>query len=111
MSTLKNEETTLPLLFRTGINYFLPWELMQNKPLLAADIIYVFNDEASVNLGVEAAMLEYLDLRLGYILGRDSQNITGGLGISYGIFDFDYAFVPFSYDLGNSHRISVNIDF
>jgi hypothetical protein len=37
--------------------------------------------------------------------------LTAGLGVKYGIFNIAYAFVPFDYDLGNSHRFSMVIAF
>lgn len=111
MSMLRNESTPLPLLFRTGFNYKLPIQLLGFQPLLAADLLYVANDITSFNLGFETRIVNHVDLRAGYMLGRDSQHFRGGFGILFGAFDFAYAFVPFDYDLGSAHLLSLAIDF
>jgi len=111
MSALKEESTQLPLLVRTGIDYLLPFQILENRPLIAADVAYVLDDISTLNLGVEMPVMNYVDLRFGYVLGRESQSITAGFGLNYGIFNIAYAFVPYSYDLGNSHRFSLMVDF
>ncbi len=108
---LRNESTELPLLFRTGVSYRLPWSLLEYRPLVAADFLYVNNDVTRVGLGFETAIIGNLDLRAGYILGSESLGLTAGLGVRYGIFNIAYAFVPLDYDLGNSHRFSLAIGF
>jgi hypothetical protein len=110
MSVLKEVSTRLPFLIRTGVDYLLPIQILENRSLVAADITYVADDITTLNLGLEIPLVSYVDLRLGYIIGRESQSITSGFGLNYGIFHFAYAFVPFSYDLGNSHRFSLKVD-
>jgi hypothetical protein len=110
MSALKEESTRLPLVIRTGFDYLLPLQILDNQPTLATDVAYVLDDVTTLNLGVEVPLASYVDLRLGYVLGRESQSITGGFGLNYGIFHIAYAFVPYSYDLGNSHRFSLKVD-
>jgi len=111
MSALKEEATKLPLILRSGVSYLLPFQVLENRPLMAVDINYVMEDVTTVNLGVEFPLKTYADIRLGYILGRESQSFTTGFGLNYDIFHIAYAFVPYSYDLGNSHRFSLKVDF
>jgi len=111
MEKLKDEATKLPLSFRTGISYNLPWTIFGNNPLAAADIYHVKNDVTRLGLGLEAAVFEYLDIRAGYVFGSDSHNFTAGLGITYSRYNISYAFIPFQYDLGNSHQFSLAISF
>jgi len=110
MSALKEEATKLPLNLRTGVSYILPFQILENRPLMAADINYVMDDVTTFNLGVEVPLVTYADIRLGYVLGRETQSITAGFGLNYGVFHIAYAFVPYSYDLGNSHRFSLKVD-
>jgi hypothetical protein len=110
MSALKEESTRLPLIMRTGVAYVLPLQLLDNSPMVAADVAYVLDDVTTLNLGAEVPLARYVDLRFGYVLGRESQSITAGFGLNYGIFHIAYAFVPYSYDLGNSHRFSLKVD-
>jgi hypothetical protein len=111
MSVLKNESTALPLLLRTGLSYTMPFKLFDNQPLLAADLVYTANDATTVGAGVETRLADHVDIRLGYVLGRESQSFRGGFGLIFGAFDMAYAFVPFSYDLGSAHLLSLAITF
>jgi hypothetical protein len=111
MSALKEESTKLPLMLRTGVDFLLPLQILEYRPLLAADVMFVLDDVTTLNLGAEVPIANYIDLRLGYIVGRESQSITAGFGLNYGIIHIAYAFVPYSYDLGNSHRFSLMVDF
>ncbi len=111
MGKLRNESTRLPLSLRTGLSYVLPWKLLENQPLVAADLLYVNNDVTRVGLGFEAGVMNNFDLRAGYILGSETLGLTAGLGVKFGIFNIAYAFVPLDYDLGNSHRFSLLIGF
>lgn len=111
MNALRAEETQLPLILRMGLSYRLPWQLLENRPQVAADFVYVKEDVKHLNLGLHAGILKNFELRLGYVLGRDSYNFTTGFGIVYHRYNFSYAFVPYRYDLGNTHRFSVIIDF
>jgi hypothetical protein len=111
MSVLRSESTRLPFLFRTGINYTLPVRLIDHQPLLAADLVYISKDATTLNIGFETQLAGHVDLRFGYLLGRESQSFRGGFGLVFGAFNFAYAFVPFSYDLGNAHLLSLVVDF
>ena len=111
MSLLRNVSTPLPIILRTGLNYYLPLHLLDYQPLLAADFVYINNDATTFNLGFETRVAGHVDIRLGYLVGRESQSFRGGFGLLFGAFNFAYAFVPFSYDLGNAHLLSLAITF
>ena len=111
MSALNKEATKLPLGLRTGLSYVLPVQILEARPLIAVDINHILNDMTSVNLGIEVPLLSYTAIRLGYVVGRESQTITTGFGMNYDVFHIAYAFVPYNYDLGNSHRFSLTVDF
>ena len=110
MSALKEEATKFPLNLRTGVSYLLPFQLLENRPLMSADINYIMDDVTTLNFGLEVPLVTYADIRLGYVFGRETQSMTAGFGLNYGIFHIAYAFVPYSYDLGNSHRFSLKVD-
>jgi hypothetical protein len=111
MSKLDRQSTPLPVLIRTGVNYILPYTILDSNPSIAMEILYVFNDVFRISMGTELTLLSRLNLRLGYVTGSESYSFTGGIGIGFSKFNFSYAFVPFKYDLGQSHRISVLIYF
>ena len=107
MAKLRNESTALPLTFRTGVSYRMPWTLLESRPLVAADVAYYKSGDTRLNLGIEYDLKKYLTLRTGYVFGSETMNFTAGLGFNYDSFTISYAFVPFRYDLGNSHRFSL----
>lgn len=111
MGKLLNKSTELPLLVRTGVGYSLPWKISENNIIAAADVVYVLNDAFRFNLGAEAKLMNQFALRLGYVLGSDGYNFTAGFGLQLSRYQLSYAFVPYKYDLENSHRFSININF
>jgi len=111
MSPLRSEATNLPLIFRSGISYHLPWEILKHRLLLAADYVFVLDDVSHLNLGTDIGILDNINIRIGYVLGRESYNITTGFSLRYNKYNFAYAFVPYQYNLGNTHRFSLIIDF
>jgi hypothetical protein len=52
----------------------------------------------------------FLALRAGYQIGYDAKGYSAGLGIRYGLLQFDYAFVPFLNDLGNTHTFALTFN-
>jgi hypothetical protein len=57
--------------------------------------------------GIEAVFQRDFALRFGYQTGYDVRALSAGLGVRYGILTLDYAFVPFSYNLGTAHLFSI----
>jgi hypothetical protein len=111
MSKLQNVSTELPLIARLGAAYIMPFTVLEQNPTAALDMMVVFQDVTQVNVGTEIPLGSYLALRLGYVIGSESYRFTTGAGISYDRYRFAYAFVPYQYDLGNTHRISLMILF
>ena len=111
MGKLLNTSTELPLLIRSGVGYSLPWKISENNIIAAADMVYILNDAFRFNIGAEAKLMNNFALRLGYVLGSDSYDFTAGFGLQLSRYQLSYAFVPYKYDLENSHRFSININF
>jgi len=111
MGKLLNNSTKLPFLVRTGVSYSLPWKISENNIIAAADMVYIINDAFRFNIGAEAKLMDQFALRLGYVLGNDSYDFTAGFGLQLNRYNLSYAFVPYKYDLENSHRFSINIKF
>lgn len=66
---------------------------------------------ARSQFGVECAYANTVSLRLGYQSAFEVRGLSFGLGLSYGLFSFDYGSIPFSDGLGNGHLVSVGIIF
>jgi hypothetical protein len=50
-------------------------------------------------------------LRAGFRMNDDSAGISAGLGYAVGALRLDYAWVPYRFDLGDTHRFSLNARF
>ena len=107
MTAFVNEAPKLPSAFRIGGVF----QDALAEPIvleLAADVIKVFDDDGvRVHLGVEAVYNNFFALRSGYQIGYDAKGFSAGFGVYYGIVHLDYAFVPFSDQLGNTQTFAL----
>ena len=111
MSKLQEESTELPRMLRAGLAYQFPFKILSGEFLLAADWMKILESTSHLNFGFEYNFIKYFALRLGYQTGFEDKGIHGGFGVGFNRYRLDYAYVPFSSDLGNSHRISFGIRF
>jgi hypothetical protein len=110
MNKLKDEATPLPLIARVGMNYMLPVEWLKGQPFVAAEWEQLLNsDDGAVRLGFELPMLQTFTLRLGTILTSPKVRYSLGFGLRYHRYQINYAFSSYPFDLGNSHRFSLNV--
>lgn len=78
---------------------------------VCADTLYLCNEEITrENFGAELTFAHVLSVRGGYKVGYDVETLTCGAGIAFWGCHIDYAYVPYS-DLGQSHVMSMNIEF
>ncbi|MFZ5980436.1 MAG: hypothetical protein ACOYVF_07365, partial [Candidatus Zixiibacteriota bacterium] len=89
-------EISLPTTYRLGGAY------RYGKYLGALDMVIV-DDEFHVHAGAEADLHEMFSMRAGYMFNYDSKNITAGASFHHHNITVDYAFVPYSNDLGTTH--------
>ncbi|MFH1196896.1 MAG: PorV/PorQ family protein [bacterium] len=112
MDVLRGEETKLPVDLRAAAAYNFTLESINSKIVALGGIQkYTSTDDLHIHTGAEILYNDLLALRLGYLTGYDSRGLTSGLGILWNSISFDYAFTPFSYDLGSSHTISLMYTF
>jgi len=109
MSKLQEESTELPQTIRVGLVYQLPFQILSGEFLLAADWMKILKSTSHANFGFEYNFIKYFALRFGYQTSFEDKGIQGGFGVNFNRYRLDYAYVPFTSDLGNSHRISVGI--
>lgn len=107
MGTLQAKSSELPTMLRLGAAYALPLSGNDNSLLLELNHVSVFSDESYQALGAEYAFRNFLWLRLGYLLGNDSRSFSFGFGIKYENLVFDYAFVPFTNELGSANVLTL----
>jgi hypothetical protein len=111
MEKLREMATELPIVGRLGAAYILPYKVMEYNPVVSLDVVHVYQDVTQMHIGSEIPLGAHLDLRLGYVLGSDSYSFTTGAGVAFDRYRFGYAFVPYKYELGNTHRMSLMILF
>ncbi|TFB11985.1 PorV/PorQ family protein [Candidatus Marinimicrobia bacterium MT.SAG.3] len=109
MSTLSNESTSLPTRITGGLSSgFDPTTSLSLN--WAFDAGKYLESDSFVRLGGELIHNDMLSLRGGY--RRNSENssgITAGIGIRLKRYSFDYAYLPFDFNLGDTHQISFGI--
>lgn len=111
MSKLQEESTELPQTIRVGLAYQLPFQILSGEFLLATDWMKLLESTSHLNFGFEYNFIKYFAIRFGYQTGFEDKGIHGGFGVRFNRYRLDYAYVPFTSDLGNSHRISFGIGF
>lgn len=81
---------------------------------LTADLVNTLREDSSPRFGAEFGLTPYgmsrVALRLGWVLGRDAESFTFGMGFRHGRFDFDYSFADAD-ALGNLQQLSLTIGF
>jgi hypothetical protein len=112
VSALDEEATSLPRMFRAGAAYSCDAKNLDGTFTLASDVVS-FTGEGKTHLhaGGEFEFRGTFAVRAGYQTGYDAKNFSAGVGLREGILRFDYAFVPFRYDLGTTHTFSLGISF
>ncbi len=112
VSELRNESPKLPLLLRIGPAYSMELTDIASSATVAGDVVHLFSsNQSTVNLGGEFLFRKRFAGRLGYQFGSESRGFSTGVGVTEGIFMFDYAFAPLSSDLGKSHTFSLALNF
>src|ERR1041385_1689649 len=111
VNELRNEASKLPQMIRFGAACVSRIESIDGTLTTAADIVSVTGENKThVLFGAELDYKHVFALRAGYQTSYESKNISAGVGFRYGLFQVDYAFVPFKYDLGSTHTFSLGID-
>jgi len=110
LGAFRQESSSLPTMLNLGARYGLTFD--EFTLLLApAFLMRLEPSTPMAALGAEVSYLEMVSLRVGYQSGYDARTFSAGLGVRYGLVGVDYAYVPFSEDLGASHIISVGVSF
>ncbi len=111
MNALREQSTTLPTLIRAGIAYPLQLSSLGGTLLLEGNLERVFSGKTFANFGGEFEFRNQFWIRLGYVFGNDARSLSGGIGIRYGNFNFDYAFIPFSNELGTANLLTLQVSY
>jgi hypothetical protein len=110
MSKLVSDPITLPTVFRGGVSFFSPLN-DDFSATIASDLLKVVHDNGvRIHAGGEISYRSLLAIRTGYQIGYDAKSFSAGLGVRYSLLQFDYAFVPFSNQLGDTHTFALTFN-
>ncbi len=108
VSKLKEEPIKLPMVMQLGVSY--QFHLAPGSVLVCFDLELPRDSGNNLHFGTEYQLCQLLSLRGGYQTGHEERNIAAGLGLRVGRWRFDYAYVPYYFDLGDTHRISAEFN-
>ena len=106
---LEEDKFSLPTQFKIGAAYSGHENYFAGDYILSLDLVKPRDNDLKIHLGGEYTYNKMFSLRSGYQIGYDDRGFSLGLGMKIRKYSIDYAFIPFSSDLGNSHRLSVNL--
>ena len=98
-----------PFMMKFGGAWQKENERLKGCLLLAADAVFPNDGESRMHLGVEYTYLKRLAIRFGYKGGYYVQGATMGCGVYYRNLRFDYSYGAIQDDLGDIHRVSINL--
>lgn len=93
-------DISLPTTYRVGASY-------QYRYVLGSIDGVIVDDEFHLHVGAEADLHEYVAVRAGYMFNYDSKNFTAGASFKRRNITVDYAFVPYTNNLGTSHLFNL----
>ncbi|MCS6988781.1 MAG: PorV/PorQ family protein [Chloroherpetonaceae bacterium] len=111
MNALGSKASKLPATLRAGAAYPLQLSSLGGALLLEGNIESVFSGKTFFNVGGEFEFRNQFWIRFGYALGNDARNFSGGVGARYANFVFDYAFIPFSNELGTANLLTLQVSY
>jgi hypothetical protein len=94
-----SDDIPLPTTYRVGGSY------RYDSYVGALDVV-VLDEKVHPHVGAEARLHEMFMLRTGYMFNYDSKGFTAGASFTKRNMSIDYAFVPFSNNLGTSHMFN-----
>ncbi|MBM4170332.1 MAG: PorV/PorQ family protein [Ignavibacteria bacterium] len=107
MNQLRLESTKLPIDLRAGAQYKLDFnDYMISLNSIAGIQKYLHESGIHAHLGGELSYNKSFFLRIGFISGHDSKNLSTGFGILWKSLNIDYAYVPVKYGLGDYHILT-----
>jgi hypothetical protein len=109
--TFIDEPFDAPLGVRGGLAYRRDMPAAGSRFVLSFDVESMRGGDIETFVGGEWYYGEYISGRLGLNPNSDTRDFATGFGAHYRDFVVDYAYVPFTSDLGSSHRIGVTYTF
>jgi hypothetical protein len=99
----------LPLTVQGGLSHLFPLSSVGGSVRLAMEMRHVRDEDTQLLLGTEYEYQHAARVQVGYRSGLDSESVSFGLGVGRGKIRGQYAFVPFQDNLGDQHRIALQL--
>jgi hypothetical protein len=110
MGKLQQEESPLPTNLGIGVSGRIYQRSDFGLNGLADALLYI-DDDVRLHGGIEGFYKQLFFLRLGYQTGSELRNVSGGAGLQWNRFAFDYAYQPLAEDFDASHRFTLAVTF
>lgn len=104
-AVMVSREFRLPRTIRAAAGYTVPSPL--GSLTVSAEVQKPLDNRPRGGVGLEYLPLSWVALRGGYRFNDPSSTITTGMGFSQRGWMLDYAFVPGSHTLGDTHRFTL----
>jgi len=110
LSAFRNKTTDLPSQLRLGSTYSSQLDVISFR------IAVAYSSELGtsfrhLSIGSEATYNDAVSVRFGYGTGYEYRDFSAGIGFHYSIVIIDYAYIPFTSQMGNSHIVSIGLNF
>ena len=99
----------LPLTMQGGLSHVVPLHSLGGTVRLAAEMRKVRDEDVCCLVGTEYEYQHTARIQVGYRSGLDSESMSFGMGMGKGRIRGQYSFVPFRNNLGDQHRIAVQM--
>ncbi|MBL7191789.1 PorV/PorQ family protein [bacterium] len=110
VSEMDYEKPQVPMTFRAGAGIVKDLGIA-GEIQLGGGLNMVRDEPLRGNIGMEWSPVDIVSFRGGYLIGYDERSYTLGVGLNYKRLGFDFAYIPFDSDLGNTNRFGFRIDF
>ncbi|RKY89352.1 hypothetical protein DRQ09_01480 [candidate division KSB1 bacterium] len=111
MGKFRSEKSKMPAKIKLGIGYKKTFLNKKLSVLIDQDYEFNFDYKDYFLSGIETGFKDIIVLRVGYIFKHSTRNFSVGTGFKWKNYIFDYAMIPFSNGLGDTHQFTFNLIF
>jgi hypothetical protein len=109
--TVNAEESKLPTTFQGGVSVRRPLGAGGKAVVISVEARKSRDEVANILYGAEYQFPSIASLQFGYQSGMDNNDISVGARVARGMYAFSYAYVPYTNDWDDTHRLSLDIAF
>jgi hypothetical protein len=99
----------LPVTLQGGVSHLVPLSAVSGTARLAVEVRKVRGEDACGLVGAEYEYQRVARVQIGYRSGLDNESMSFGMGLGRDRIRGQYSFVPFENNLGDQHRIAMQL--